>query len=116
VLLDAPCSGLGVPRRRPDARWRLDAQAVPRLAELQRSLVDAAVDLVRPGGVLVYSVCTLSAAESSGIDEHLLVHHPELEPLELPGGPWQAWGRGALLLPQAADSDGMFIARYRVPG
>ena len=116
VLLDAPCSGLGVLRRRPDARWRLEAAAVPRLAELQRRLVDAAVELVRPGGVLVYSVCTLSLAESRGIDEHVEEHHPDLEPLPPPGDPWQAWGRGALLLPQAADTDGMFIARYRVPG
>lgn len=116
VLLDAPCSGLGVLRRRPDARWRLEAAAVPRLAELQRRLVDAAVELVRPGGVLVYSVCTLSLAESRGIDEHVEEHHPALEPLPPPGDPWQAWGRGALLLPQAADTDGMFIARYRVPG
>lgn len=115
VLLDAPCSGLGVLRRRPDARWRLDAGVVPRLAELQRRLVDAAVELVRPGGVLVYSVCTLSAAEGREVDEHIAVHHPELEPLPQPDGPWEPSGRGALLLPQAAGTDGMFVARYRVP-
>lgn len=115
VLLDAPCSGLGVLRRRPDARWRLDAGVVPRLAELQRRLVDAAIELVRPGGVLVYSVCTLSAAEGREVDEHIAVHHPELEPLPQPDGPWEPSGRGALLLPQAAGTDGMFVARYRVP-
>src|SRR5690606_7975323 len=71
VLVDAPCSGLGVLRRRPDARWRLEAGAPGRLAELQRRLVDAAADLVRPGGMLVYSVCTLSAQESRGVDDHL---------------------------------------------
>jgi 16S rRNA (cytosine967-C5)-methyltransferase len=115
VLLDAPCSGLGVLRRRPDARWRLDPGAPDRLADLQRRMVDAAVPLVRPGGVLVYSVCTLTAAESVGIDEHVARRHPGLEPLEALGDPWVGWGRGALLLPQAASTDGMCLFRYRVP-
>jgi 16S rRNA (cytosine967-C5)-methyltransferase len=115
VLLDAPCSGLGVLRRRPDARWRLDAAAPDRLADLQRRLVDAAVPLVRSGGVLVYSVCTLTAAESLGVDEYLRSVHPDLEPLEVPAGPWVPWGRGALLLPQAASTDGMCLFRYRTP-
>lgn len=115
VLLDAPCSGLGVLRRRPDARWRLDASSIGRLAALQRHLVDAAVGLVAPGGVLVYSVCTLTRAETIGVDEHLAAEHPELEALDPPGGDWRPHGRGALLLPQAAGTDGMFIARYRVP-
>lgn len=116
VLLDAPCSGLGVLRRRPDARWRLEPAAVDRLAVLQCRLLDAAVALVRPGGVLVYSVCTLSSAETLGVDEHVGHAHPALEPLPPPGAPWQPWGRGAILLPQRAGTDGMFIARYRVPG
>ena len=115
VLLDAPCSGLGVLRRRPDARWRLDPGAPDRLAALQRRMVDAAVPLVRPGGVLVYSVCTLTATESLGVDEHLARQHPQLEPLDAPGDPWVSWGRGALLLPQAASTDGMCLFRYRVP-
>lgn len=115
VLLDAPCSGLGVLRRRPDARWRLEEQSVERLAALQRRLVDAAVPLVRPGGVLVYSVCTLSRAESIGVDEHVAVTHPDLVPLEVPEAPWRPWGRGAILLPQAAGTDGMFVVRYLVP-
>lgn len=115
VLLDAPCTGLGVLRRRPDARWRLDAGAVERLAALQRELVDAAVPLVRPGGVLVYSVCTLTEAESIGVDRHVEAAHPQLEPLDPPGGPWEAHGRGAILLPQAASTDGMCLFRYRVP-
>lgn len=72
VLLDAPCSGLGVLRRRPDARWRLEPAAVDRLAVLQCRLLDTAVALVRPGGVLVYSVCTLSSAETLGVDEHVV--------------------------------------------
>lgn len=63
IVLDAPCSGLGVLRRHPDAKWRLTADAVPRLAELQRQLLDALVRRLAPGGVLVYSVCTFTRAE-----------------------------------------------------
>ena len=113
VLLDAPCSGLGVLRRRPDARWRLEPDAPRRLSELQCRLVDAAASLVRPGGTLVYSVCTLSARESRGVDEHLATSRPDLVALDPPGGPWAPWGRGAILLPQAASTDGMCIFRYR---
>lgn len=116
VLLDAPCSGLGVLRRRPDARWRVEPDAVDRLATLQRHLVDAAVPLVRPGGVLVYSVCTLTRAETLGIDQHLADAHPELEPLGAPGAPWRPWGRGGLVLPHDAGTDGMFVLRLRAPG
>ena len=115
VIVDAPCSGLGALRRRPDARWRIEEASVDRLAELQRTLVDAAVGMLRPGGTLVYSVCTLTAAETTGIDEHLASTQPELAPLPAPAAPWQPWGRGALLLPQTADTDGMAILRLRAP-
>lgn len=115
VLVDAPCSGLGVLHRRADARWRIQPDDVDRLAALQRRLVDAAVPLLRPGGVLIYSVCTLSAAETVGVDEHLAAIHPELEPLDRPEGPWRPHGRGALLLPQEEGTDGMMILRLRRP-
>ncbi len=71
VLIDAPCSGLGTLRRRPDARWRIDAASPERLGAVQCALVDAAVELLRPGGTLVYSVCTLTDAETLAVDEHL---------------------------------------------
>jgi 16S rRNA (cytosine967-C5)-methyltransferase len=116
VLLDAPCSGLGVLRRRPDARWRVDPDAPERLGALAVELVDAAVELVRPGGLLAFSVCTLTAAESLAVDDHLARARPELEPLDPPPSPWRPWGRGALLLPQAADTDGMCLFRYRTTG
>ncbi len=117
VLVDAPCSGLGTLRRRADLRWRVEPAAVDRLAALQRRLLAAAADLVRPGGTLVYSVCTLTAAESTGVDAWLAGERPDLEPLEGPGDPWRPWGRGAVLLPQAAGTDGMCLFRYarRVP-
>src|SRR2546430_6972172 len=78
VLVDAPCSGLGVLRRRPDARWRITADDVDELARLQREMLTAAAELVRPGGRLVYSVCTLTRAETEVIDEWLASRHPQL--------------------------------------
>jgi 16S rRNA (cytosine967-C5)-methyltransferase len=63
VILDAPCSGLGVLRRHPDAKWRLVPDAVPRLAALQAQLLDAVVPRLLPGGALVYAVCTFTLAE-----------------------------------------------------
>lgn len=63
IVLDAPCSGLGVLRRHPDAKWRLKSDDVPRLAQLQRRLLDAVVARLAPGGALVYSVCTFTNAE-----------------------------------------------------
>jgi 16S rRNA (cytosine967-C5)-methyltransferase len=63
VVLDAPCSGLGVLRRHPDAKWRLAQADVPRLADLQRQLLDAVLPRLAPGGALVYSVCTFTRAE-----------------------------------------------------
>ena len=111
VLVDAPCSGLGALRRRPDARWRIEAEAVPRLAELQRRLVGEALGVLAPGGMLVYSVCTLTHEETLGVDKHLSDTHPDLVALDPLGGAWRAHGRGSLLLPQAADTDGMYVLR-----
>ena len=116
VLVDAPCSGLGVLRRRPDARWRIEESDVDDLASLQRQLLDAAVDLLGHGGRLVYSVCTLTSAETAEVDGWLATAHPELRPLARPEGPWRPWGRGGLLLPQDAGTDGMYILRLEAPG
>lgn len=115
LLVDAPCSGLGVLRRRPDARWRVQPDDVDRLAALQRELLDASLPIVRAGGVLVYSVCTLTSAESIGVDEWLAAEHPEWEPLPPPGPPWEPLGRGARLLPQTAGTDGMYVLGLRAP-
>jgi 16S rRNA (cytosine967-C5)-methyltransferase len=109
VLLDAPCSGIGVLRRRADARWRLQADAIDELAALQRELLAAAAPLVRPGGVLVYSVCTLTDAETRAVDDWARDALPEFVALDPPGAPWRPHGRGALLLPQAAGTDGMYV-------
>lgn len=116
VLVDAPCSGLGSLRRRPDARWRVEAADVERLAGLQRDIIGACLPLVRPGGVLVYSVCTSTAAETTGIDEWLAGAWPEATALGVPElGQWRPAGRGALVLPQDAGTDGMFVLVLQAP-
>lgn len=116
VLVDAPCSGLGVLRRRADARWRVQPDDVTRLADLQRRLLEEALTLVRPGGVVLYSVCTMTEAETTGVDQWLATTHPEanpVPPLALVGDAWDPVGRGARLLPQAAGTDGMYLLAVR---
>jgi 16S rRNA (cytosine967-C5)-methyltransferase len=115
VLVDAPCSGLGVLRRRPDARWRVQPTDVDRLSALQRRLLLSAASLVRPGGVLAYSVCTLTSTETAAIDRWMARELPTFTPVAPPGDPWVHAGRGALLLPQAAGTDGMFLLALRAP-
>ncbi len=112
VLLDAPCSGLGVLRRRPDARWRIQPEDVRDLAALQRAMLAAAARAVRPGGLLVYAVCTLTRDETIGVDEWAAEHLPELVARPDPGAPWRPYGRGAILLPSDARTDGMFVVAY----
>ena len=107
VLVDAPCSGLGVLHRRPDARWRVEPKDVRDLAALQRRILDRAAALVAPGGLLAYSVCTLTTAETLDIDEWLAGAHPELRPVGPLPEPWEPWGRGARVLP--GETDGMFL-------
>ena len=112
VLVDAPCSGLGSLRRRPDARWRITEQDVGGLADLQLELVRAAADLVAPGGQVVFSVCTLTDAESIGVDERIAHELPQLEAQPLPE-PWEPHGRGGRLLPDRFAGDGMTAFHYR---
>jgi len=108
ALVDAPCSGLGVLARRPDLRWR----ASP-LPELQRELLQAAVDRTRAGGTIVYSVCTLNADENEAVVDAAGL---EIEPL---GDRWPQYahpGRPEFLLtrPDRDRTSGFFIARMRV--
>ncbi len=110
VLVDAPCSGLGALRRRADARWRITADDVRDLVVVQRGLLAAAADLVRPGGRLVYSVCTLTAAESI---DHATPDGFTVDERPPPAGEWQPYGPGWRVLPHDADTDGMVLLRYR---
>ena len=110
VLLDAPCSGLGALRRRADARWRIEPNDVRELARLQAQLLTAAASLVRPGGRLVYSVCTLLDAESV---DHATPDGFDVDDSEPPSGRWRRHRQGWRVLPQDADTDGMVMIRYR---
>lgn len=110
VLIDAPCSGLGALRRRPDARWRIEDGDIDALVALQRSILASAATLVRPGGRLIYSVCTLTAAES--------VDHPipagfEIDHSPPPIGHWRRYRHGWRVFPQDADTDGMTLVRFQ---
>ena len=116
VLVDAPCSGLGVLRRRPEARWRVEHEAFDTLGVLQLALVLAAAALVRDGGTLVYSVCTLSARETTVVADAALARLPMFRPLAPPPPPWRPTGPGAMLLPQDAGTDGMFVLGLRRGG
>ncbi len=111
VLVDAPCSGLGVLRRRPDARWRITEDAIERLTGQQGELLDAAAGLVRPGGVVAYSVCTLTNAETVEVAASFS-DRTGLQPVTPLPEPWQAKGTGGLLLPDE-KSDGMALFAWR---
>ena len=79
VLVDAPCSGLGTLRRRPDARWRIQPSDLPKLRAVQRAILARAADALRPGGTLVYSTCTLVSGENEEVVEELLAERPDLQ-------------------------------------
>lgn len=112
VLVDAPCSAIGTWRRNPDARWTLEPQAIARLAALQAEILRAAAAGVRPGGTLVYSVCTLTIAETQGVLRPFLAERPEFKLDPFPHPLTSEPTDGTLLIwPQESDSDAMFIAR-----
>ena len=114
VIVDAPCSGLGVLRRRADARWRIKEDDLAVLADLQLKLLCSALTMVKSGGLLIYSVCTLTNLETIEVDEKFrnLVDVQETGDLPLP---WRKHGRGGMILPQDLDSEGMSVFCYRAP-
>jgi 16S rRNA (cytosine967-C5)-methyltransferase len=111
VLVDAPCSGIGAARRRPELLWRVRKQSLSRLARLQVALTSSAADLLRPGGRLVYAVCTFPRAETDAAVDAILRHRPELEPLQTPGPDGLAFRHR--LWPHRHGSDAMFVAAFR---
>ncbi len=103
VLLDAPCTGLGTLRRRPEIAMRLKTKALGKLAAQQAAMLAEAWRIAKPGGRIIYSVCTIFAAETVDV----VADYPAAPPQGIPG---MEWGKGVLLAPHLTDTDGMFIA------
>jgi 16S rRNA (cytosine967-C5)-methyltransferase len=110
VLVDAPCSGSGTWRRNPEARWRLTPQRLERLTGMQAQVLALGADLVKPGGRLVYAVCSLLAEEGAMQVAAFLAAHPgwTVDPAPVAAG--RASGDGLLLTPAHDRTDGFFIA------
>jgi 16S rRNA (cytosine967-C5)-methyltransferase len=116
VLVDAPCTGTGTFRRHPDARWRLKISDLAVMAETQRALLAASAEIVRPGGLLVYSTCSLEPEENDVQVDDFLADHAQwtLEPPPQGVVPADVLDDGRLrVLPQRHDADGAFAARLR---
>jgi len=116
VLVDVPCTGTGTFRRHPDARWRLKVSDLSVMAALQSSILRSAAAVVKPGGLLIYSTCSLEPEENDAQVEDFLARNPEwrLEPPPQGAVPAETIDRGYLrVLPQVHGSDGAFAARLR---
>ena len=114
VLADVPCSGYGIIRKKPDIRYK-DPKDMERLPELQLKILCKQAQYVKPGGVVIYSTCTLVRGENECVVEAFLKHHPDfvIEKLPLPGNfPINESGMLALV-PGEYDTDGFFIAKLR---
>jgi 16S rRNA (cytosine967-C5)-methyltransferase len=116
VLLDAPCTGLGALRRRPEVRWRRTAEDVAPLADLQRRLLDSALASVRPGGVVAYVTCSPHAAETVDVVAAAAAREDvEVLPLAplFPEVPGLERGAAGQLWPHRHGTDAMFMALLR---
>jgi len=114
VLVDAPCSGTGTWRRNPELRWRLDSARLDRLVKLQSYLIDLAAELVRPGGILVYAVCSLLAEEGRA-QAAAFTGRSTMAPQDPPFSAGRGAGTGLLLTPGRDGTDGFFVARWKAP-
>jgi 16S rRNA (cytosine967-C5)-methyltransferase len=119
VLLDAPCTGLGALRRRPEVRWRRTEADVPPLVGLQTALLDSAVRSAREGGVVAYVTCSPHTAETVEVVDAAVARHGldvlPVGPL-FPGVPGIERGRYAQLWPHRHGTDAMFVALLRRGG
>jgi 16S rRNA (cytosine967-C5)-methyltransferase len=117
VLLDAPCTGLGALRRRPEARWRRRPSEIPTLRALQVALLRAAVAAVRPGGLVAYVTCSPHLAETSTVISDLLRHRVDVERVDarplLAGVPMLGDGPDVQLWPHRHGTDAMYLALLR---
>ncbi len=114
VVADVPCSGLGVIRKKPDIRYK-ELAPLERLPQVQRAILENVSAYVKPGGVLLYSTCTVLRRENEAVAQAFLQAHPEFsaEPLELPDGLRVTDPRFVTLLPGQHDCDGFFICKMR---
>ena len=114
ALVDVPCSGYGIIRKKPDIREK-DPDTMKELPQLQLQILQNQARYVRPGGVLIYSTCTLVRRENEGVVEKFLKTNPEfrLEPLPLPAEFGENTTGMLTLVPGQHDTDGFFIARLR---
>jgi 16S rRNA (cytosine967-C5)-methyltransferase len=116
VLVDAPCSGMGTWQRNPQARWTTTMNDVSELSVVQRNLLTNVAPSVKPGGKLIFSVCTLTRAETTEVVEHFNASQPDFEPLIFPEIKLKertVSGASSLMLwPQDLDGNGMFIAGW----
>jgi 16S rRNA (cytosine967-C5)-methyltransferase len=115
VLVDAPCSGSGTWRRNPEGRWRLTPERLDRLVAQQARLLDLAAELVRPGGRLVYAVCSLLSREGAGQIQDFLSRRSSWNVQERSSDAGRSDGAGRLLTPGHDGTDGFFVARLGRP-
>ena len=115
VLVDTPCSGSGTWRRNPEARWRLTPERLKRLVEVQRRLLAMGAEIVRPGGALVYAVCSLLTREGAGQIDSFLGSRSHWVAQDMLEGAGRLDGNGRLLTPGHDSTDGFFIARLVKP-
>lgn len=117
VLLDAPCTGLGALRRRPESRWRRGPADVSRLADLQKRLLASALDSARSGGLVAYVTCSPHLAETRLVVSDVLARRDDVEQLDarpyLPGVPDLGDGPDVQLWPHLHDTDAMYLALLR---
>lgn len=115
VLVDAPCSGSGTWRRNPEGRWRLTPDRLDRLVAVQERLLDIAAELVKPGGALVYAVCSLLTREGAGQVRSFLGQRSDWVVQDILDDAGRSDGSGRLLTPAHDATDGFFIARLVKP-
>ena len=117
VLVDAPCSGLGVIRKKPDIRYK-DPEPLADLPQVQEAILENAAGYVKPGGVLMYSTCTILPRENGEIVAAFLKKHPEFvrEAFTLPGPAGEVSKGEITLWPQVHQTDGFFICKLRKVG
>jgi 16S rRNA (cytosine967-C5)-methyltransferase len=117
VLVDAPCSGVGTWARNPDARWRTDEKSIRSAAKRQRAILSHAATAVRPGGRLVYAVCTITRAETIDVVEAFNAQQPDFELVPFPHPLTGIETAGTVFIePWQARCGAMFIAHWQRRG